>query len=93
MVLVMVIVGFIILVLFCLIESLLKEDLHIKFCKIGDFTESTYSDFVKKIRSPNALHYRGNYMVANWWTENYTISLVFDKEGNFIYKESETFFQ
>jgi hypothetical protein len=79
--------------------SLLEENLNQKFVKIGVFNKNTYNDFVKKIRNPNQIAHQDNYIVAQWYTsnnwfkQNYNIVLVFDKQGNFISKQQETFFQ
>lgn len=79
--------------------SLLEENLNKKFVKIGVFNYNTYNDFVKKIRKPNQVAHQDNYIVAQWYTsnnmfkQNYNIVLVFDKQGNFISKQRETFFQ
>ena len=77
----------------------MEENLNKKFVKIGVFNYNTYNDFVKKIRKPNQIAHQDNYIVAqwytsnNWFSQNYNIVLVFDKQGNFISKQRETFFQ
>ena len=79
--------------------SLLEENLNKKFVKIGVFNQNTYNDFVNKIRKPNQIVYQDNFMIAqwytsnNWFTQNYNIILIFDKQGKFVSKHQETFFQ
>ena len=94
-------IGFAIFALVILtpIVYLIDENLHQKFVKIGVFNNNTYNDFVKKIRKPNQIVHRDGYIIAQWYTsnnffkQNYNIILVFTKDGKFVSKNQETFFQ
>ena len=79
--------------------SLLEENLNKKFVKLGVFNHNTYNDFVNKIRKPNQIVHQDNHIVAQWYTtnnwfkQNYNIIIVFTKDGKFVRKHQETFFQ
>ena len=80
------IVGFVIWFLIFLLE----EDLHTKFRRIGNFTELTYSDFVKNIRRPNQILHTNGFLVAkwstssNWFETDFEITLIFDEHRKFL---------
>ena len=77
---------------------LLEENLHKKFVTFGDFNNKTLNDFTIDIRPPNSTLHMGNHIIANWctnnnWTkQNYSINLIFNVDGKFITKNSETFY-
>ena len=81
------------------LDDLISEDLNKKFVKIGVLNHNTYHDFVRKIRLPNQVAYQDDYIIAQWYTsdnwfrQNYCIILVFTKDGKFVRKHKETFFQ
>ena len=76
---------------------LLEENLYQKFVKFGTFNKKNYSDFVKKIRGANQITHTNDLIIAqwyvsnNWFSKNYNVILIFDKQGNFIKKYNETF--
>jgi hypothetical protein len=86
---------FVLFIVCVFLLSLIEENLNNKFIKIGVFNNLKYSDFVKKIRKPNQIINGDNVFIAVWYSSNfiqssYKIALVFDNEGNFIQKNSES---
>lgn len=82
-----------------LLVYFIEEDLNGKFVKVGVLNYNTYNDIVKKVREPNQIVHQDGLIIAQWYTnnnwlkQNYNIVLVFSKEGKFIRKHQETFFQ
>jgi len=78
---------------------LIDEDLNKKFVNIGVFNYNTYNDFVNKIRLPNQIAHQDDFIIAQWCTsnnffrQNYSVILIFTKDGKFVSKHKETFFQ
>jgi len=89
---------FLAIICFSLVYAI-DENLNGEFVKIGVFNHNTYNDFVKKIRKPNQIVHQDGYIIAQWYTsnnffkQNYNIILVFTKDGKFVRKHQETFFQ
>ena len=74
---------------------LLEKNLHGKFVKFGNFQGKSLNLFIQKVGSPNQVEIYGHLKIVNWAThnnfirQNYSITLVFDTENNFLYKANE----
>ena len=66
-------------------KQLPKMDLVNKFKKLGDMTGKHKDEIIKKAGKPKAINYleSGNQQLQ-WKAGGYHISLLFDKNGNFI---------